>query len=107
MAIIITEEEFRERLTTVLKPYKNKGFKCVTGHGRSGAIAAVYTSHFLGIPFIPYGLKAPLSPILLVDTAIWRGRTKRKMIAKYNSEFIAFYNEPPLVKFWYEELRKI
>ena len=28
----------------------------VVGPGRSGAVASVYASHILGIPFIPYGV---------------------------------------------------
>lgn len=51
---IISEIEFSNKLTEILSPLKGK-FSYVTGPGRSGAISAVYASHFLDIPFVPFG----------------------------------------------------
>lgn len=43
-------------------------------------MAAVYASHILGVPFIPYGSKAPahLGSLLIIDTAMESGATLRK-----------------------------
>jgi hypothetical protein len=80
--------------------------RCVTGPGRSGAVAAVYASHILGIPFIPYRQKVPdkLHPVLVIDTARWTGATIRKATRLYGSDAIMLvcYHEPPMVRFWYE-----
>ena len=79
--------------------------KAVTGPGRSGAIAAVHASHRLGIPFIPFGNKTPIRPLLIVDTAVESGHTMRKAYRKYGGkdvELRAAFHEPPRVKFWYE-----
>lgn len=82
-------------------------YGCVTGPGRSGAVAAVYVSHLLRIPFIPYGSKAPpnLWPVLIVDTARESGATLRKAARRYRyadpGVRVAF-EEPPRVSFWYE-----
>jgi adenine/guanine phosphoribosyltransferase-like PRPP-binding protein len=78
---------------------------CVTGPGRSGAVAAAYASHYLRIPFIPYGKKKPkkFDKMLIIDTARQSGKTLRKAEKKYaNSIVIAVYEEPPRVAFWYE-----
>ena len=52
---------------------------------RSGAVAAVYASHMLHVPFIPYGQKHPqhLGRLLIVDTARESGATLRKAERKY------------------------
>lgn len=106
---IITEEEFREKLIETLPIYS--GFKAVTGPGRSGAIAAVYASHLLNIPYIIPKFIPPkeLTPVLIVDTAMMTGRTLRKMSNYYNQHMIRnvyvwMFSEPPRVKFWYEEI---
>lgn len=101
---IISNEEFTEVLINKLKTCHANS---VTGPGRSGAIAAVYASHILGIPFIPYGQQCPsaLRPLLIVDTACKSGRTLRKSERKYSDgECIVIYtfDEPPRVRFWYE-----
>jgi len=102
--IVITEPELRERLGNMLA-----GVDCgaVTGPGRSGAIAAVFASHMLGIPFIPFGQKHPqhLGRLLIVDTARESGATLRKAERRYagcTPLVIAAYEEPPRVMFWYE-----
>ena len=102
---IVSEAEFAERLQSVLSSgLENIG--AVTGPGRSGAIAAVYASHILGIPFIPYGMRCPEQfRLLIVDTARESGRTLRKAAKRYdyaNPQVVVAFEEPPRVAFWYE-----
>lgn len=102
---LITEQEFAERIREKICCMDSVG--SVTGPGRSGAVAAVYASHILGIPFIPYGQPAPADrgSILVIDTAIESGKTLRKAerrYAEFNPVVIACYEEPPRVRFWYE-----
>ena len=107
---IITEPEFRERLIDVLRIVdRDEDIFCVTGPGRSGAVAAVYTSHMLRIPFIPYGNKAPtgLGKLLIIDTARESGATLRKAVSRYEKlghdvVSAVCFEEPPRVAFWYE-----
>jgi hypothetical protein len=105
--LLISEQDFSIELTKVLKEYKLEDVGSVTGPGRSGAIASVYASHLLRIPFIPYGSKIPthLGRLLIIDTATESGATLRKAKRRYeyaNPIVIAVYNEPPRVHFWYE-----
>lgn len=106
--IIISEQEFYDALSDKLKTIQNiSDYKCVIGKGRSGAIASVYTSHILGIPFLPYGEFIPekLHPVLIVDTATLSGNTIRRTLSDYHYAkplSIAVFNEPPRVRFWYE-----
>ncbi len=102
---IITEAEFSERIREMLANVPAVG--SVTGPGRSGAVAAVYASHILGIPFIPFGAQAPLAlgRVLLIDTARESGKTLRKAERRYDYAspvVVACYEEPPRVAFWYE-----
>jgi hypothetical protein len=106
---IVSEAEFSERLRLVLQNHRLEHIGAVTGPGRSGAIAAVYTSHILGIPFIPFGSPCPDKfKLLLIDTARESGRTLRKSANWYcrrtgeQPTVIAVYEEPPRVAFWYE-----
>lgn len=105
MVNIIGPNEFDDQLMHQLASCTAK---CVTGPGRSGAVAAVYASYRLGIPFIPYGemdLPDKLKPILIIDTALKSGRTLRKAMKKYSTNLgIAVYNEitDGRVHFWYE-----
>jgi hypothetical protein len=105
---IISEIEFRKSLLSLLKllpSYPDHGFKSVSGPGRSGAIAAVYASHFLKIPFITHSsnILVHLQPHLVIDTAIHTGKTLCKAHRKAKATYsIAVYHEPPRVKFWYE-----
>lgn len=102
---VIVESEFRTRLERELSDPKYAEVKSVTGPGRSGAVAAVYASHWLGVPYIPHGGDVPdsLRPVLVVDTAAESGATLRKAMRKAKTDLgIAFFNEPPRVKFWYE-----
>ena len=101
---VVSEEEFFERMKVVLAD-KNVG--CVTGPGRSGAVAAVYASHMLSVPFVPYGSKMPVSlgKLLIIDTATESGKTLKKAARKYKDHdivVVAAYHEPPRVMFWYE-----
>lgn len=102
----ISERQFSIAIKKVLT-FACDEFGCVTGPGRSGAIASVYASHILRIPFIPYGQKPPieLGRLLIIDTAVETGKTIRKACkkyAKYNPFAVAIYAEPPRVIFWYE-----
>ena len=100
----VSETEFDYRIREMLADVEAGA---VTGPGRSGAIAAVYASHILGIPFIPYGQKHPmhLGRLLIIDTARESGATLRKAERRYDGctpLVIACYEEPPRVIFWYE-----
>jgi hypothetical protein len=102
---IIYEPEFRERMCEILAEARDVG--AVTGPGRSGAVAAVYASHILGVPFIPYGQKHPqhLGRLLIIDTARESGATLRKAERRYQGAtplVLVAYEEPPRVTFWYE-----
>jgi hypothetical protein len=101
---VISEVEFSKRIREIVA---GLDVGSVTGPGRSGAVAAVYASHILGVPFIPYGQPAPISlgRILVIDTAIESGTTLRKAGRRYaegNPIMLACYHEPPRVRFWYE-----
>ena len=103
---IVTEAEFAARIAAITDETP-EACGWVTGPGRSGAIAAVYASHLLGIPFVPYGsFAAPsLGRVLIVDTARESGRTLRKAERRYEERdpFIwVGFEEPPRVAFWYE-----
>jgi hypothetical protein len=102
----VSEAEFRLRMRQILSnPLPDIG--SVTGPGRSGAVAAVYASHMLGIPFIPFGQRVPihLGRLLIVDTARETGATLRKAARKYadcSPLILVAFEEPPRVVFWYE-----
>ena len=102
--MVISEGAFVADLRDGLAKLGNKHFDFVTGPGRSGAIASVYVSHMLHIPFLPYG-QHPVGQwsVLIVDTARNTGKTLRKACKKYDTEDCLFvYDEPPRVRFWYE-----
>ena len=108
---IISEPEFAAEIRRILDNYKRyiEGCGWVTGPGRSGAIAAVYASHILGIPFVPQGSTAwRLGKALVIDTAMESGKTLRKMCRSVKNPVgfdpvgLAIYAEPPRVAFWYE-----
>lgn len=114
MARIVSEAEFNIAIRKALSELEDVAW--VTGPGRSGAIAAVYASHILGVPFIPYGQKAPINSttlhgrLLIIDTATESGATLRKAERKYNGTcpiVLAVYHEPPRVIFWYEEAAQL
>jgi hypothetical protein len=103
---VISEAEFADRIKDVLSHgYDDVG--SVTGPGRSGAIAAVYASHILGVPFIPFKANAPwhLGKLLIIDTAMESGATMRKAERFYGDveqKSVVCWHEPPRVMFWYE-----
>jgi hypothetical protein len=101
---IVTEAEFSERIRERLRDVT---VGSVTGPGRSGAVAAVYASHILHVPFIPFKHRMPihLGRPLIIDTATESGATLRKAARFYEAHaplVIAVYQEPPRVAFWYE-----
>jgi hypothetical protein len=102
----VGEAEFRAKVRALPKEMAAQ-YDCVTGPGRSGAVAAVYVSHWLGLPFLPWGSKVPVSlpRVLVVDTATWTGATIRKAMRKYGAGCVVFYVEGPgaMVRFWYEK----
>lgn len=107
---IISEREFAA--VVAMQAPRLGPVAAVTGPGRSGAIAAVYVSHTLGIPFIPFKAtwRAGHEHILIADTATESGATLRKAAAWYRrrGQYVithAFYHEPPRVRFWYEARR--
>lgn len=106
MSSVIDEPTFRTSLEAELKARTVQEARSTTGPGRSGAIASVYASHILGIPWFPYGQGVPneMLPVLIVDTAEKSGRTLRKAMRKYHTDLgFAVFHEPPRVKFWYEK----
>jgi hypothetical protein len=107
MPRVVSEREFDAKLREKLVASPVILCGSVTGPGRSGAIAAVYASHLLGIPFIPYGSKVPehLGQLLIVDTASESGATMRKAARRYehcDPVCVVAFQEPPRVMFWYE-----
>lgn len=103
---IITEVEFDERIRHMLSDPFYDDVAWVTGPGRSGAVASVYASHILHVPFVPYGSFArDLGRPLVIDTARESGSTMRKAMRRYGDckpmECVCF-EEPPRVAFWYE-----
>lgn len=104
---IVSEPEFHARLVEVLADLPADQIGNVTGPGRSGAVAAVYASHKLGVPFIPFGSRCPthLGRLLIIDTARESGATLRKAERRYADAkpfVVACFEEPPRVAFWYE-----
>jgi hypothetical protein len=102
---VISEAEFAGALRLKLLGVEARA---VTGPGRSGAVASVYASHVLGIPWLPFGRHCPehLRPLLIVDTARKTGATLRKAQRTYNFAspiVLCAFEEPPRVRFWYEE----
>lgn len=103
----ITEPEFTAALRAALETSLLAGTaRSVTGPGRSGAVAAVYASHMLGVPFLPFGQPGP-SPVLVIDTAEQSGATMRRAVRRYEAmgllaAGLSVFNEPPRVRFWYE-----
>lgn len=105
----ISSEQFitrmREQFELVGLTRDADAVRAVCGPGRSGAVAAVYASHMLGVPFVPYDRPCPehLKPLLVVDTATKTGRTLRKAERRHPGAVVmALYDEPPRVHFWYE-----
>jgi hypothetical protein len=109
MIRIISEQEFAARLRNVLEDHWHPVLRSVTGPGRSGAIASVYASRLLGIPWIPTGEPVPahLLPVLVIDTARKTGASLRKAARRTGAPeaqifVVVIYEEPPRLRFWYE-----
>ncbi len=106
MSRVVSESEFYSKLVQVLRPRRVVPFRSVSGPGRSGAIAAVYASHVLGVPMIPPTMRsipAALRPLLVIDTARMSGSTLRSLGKRMGAEeTLALFFEPPRLKFWYE-----
>ena len=106
----VEPDEFAMRMVPLLTMPK-PGF--VTGPGRSGAMAAVYASYLLGVPFVPYGVFACDGTVLIVDTAAMSGRTIRKSRARYEKRgfdvhtFVAFDEAENRHHFWYERMAMV
>jgi adenine/guanine phosphoribosyltransferase-like PRPP-binding protein len=81
----MTEQEWREHFFRALDDIEASQFDFVTGAGRSGAVAAVYASHYLGLPFKPHksGNYTDDSAVLIVDTVEYTGKTLRKAKSWY------------------------
>jgi hypothetical protein len=102
----VEEAEFADRVRHC-SPIARPDF--VTGPGRSGAIAAVFASYFLGVPFVSWGQKGPGRRVLIVDTASMSGRTMRKARARYSGDyavetFVAFIECEQRHHFWFERM---
>lgn len=104
---IIEESEFSQVFCEKLSKLE-KSYEYVTGPGRSGAIASVYASHFLGIPFLPYKQMIDGKRCLIVDTAMMTGKTLRKASRLYGGADYMFAFDESLdkihIRFWYEQL---
>ena len=105
---ICKEPEFREIFYSKLSELDVEKYDYVTGPGRSGAVAAVYASHYLGIPFVPYKLKLNEKVALIVDTAKMSGRTLRRASRRYDEADTVFAidesKDKVHIRFWYEEI---
>jgi hypothetical protein len=108
---LISHEDFLSVFTEKLNGI-DKQYKAVTGPGRSGAIVAVYTSHYLHIPFVPHKAMndfVNLSPLLIIDTVEYTGSTLRKAKSWYEKRgvdadtlFLLKEKRGMYYKFWYE-----
>lgn len=90
-------------------PLPSRPIKSVMGPGRSGAIASVYASHYLGAIWLPAAMKLVpqvLRPVLMIDTASQNGASLRKLASRVKADYqLVLFTEPPRIRFWYE-LRK-
>ena len=106
--LIISEVQFRDALYYKLSQFRflpinhPRLIRSVSGPGRSGAIASVYASHYLKVPWLPAGSVVPerLKPHLCVDTAGLTGATLRKLARKMQTGLtLCVFEEPPRVYF--------
>lgn len=80
---MIDENQFSQMMKESLSDLKGKVL-FVTGPGRSGAVAAVYASYYLGAAYVPYGHQVPnKGTMLVVDTIEQSGATLRKAAKRY------------------------
>lgn len=113
--MVIAEFQFREdlekRMDTFIEGRAiNLPWKGVTGPGRSGAVASVYVSYLVGLPYLPWGVQLPksMAPVLVVDTVRDTGKTLKKACSSLvkkgiNCETFVVYDKPAQhLSFWYE-----
>lgn len=104
----VLEPEFQEEARIQLAAEIFRTVDSVTGPGRSGAIAASYASHILGVPFLSYGVppSSSVSHLLVIDTVWSTGGHLRRAMELYaplvRTTSYALFREPPLIKFWFE-----
>lgn len=107
----MTEQEWRVKFFAALDQVENVRFDFVTGPGRSGHVAAVYASHYLGMPFKPHkaGNYDNDRSCLVVDTVEYTGGTIRKAVSWYErnglfvrSAFAIRETRGHYFKMWYE-----
>lgn len=107
----MTEQEWRVKFYAALDDINAMKFDFVTGPGRSGAVAAVYASHYLGLPFKPHkaGNYDDDNAVLVVDTVEYTGKTMRKAVSWYHrkglyaeSRFAIKETRRHYFKMWYE-----
>ncbi len=99
----MSEPEWRAEFYKALDQVKGQSFTFVTAPGRSGAVAAVYASHYLGISFKPHkaGNYTEDKSVLIVDTVEYTGRTLRKAKSWYGKRGLM-----PTVIFGVKEARR-
>ena len=104
------ERVFQRRFKEVLKGVEVE-VDFVTGPGRSGAVASVYASHILGVPYKPHkcGNYSLDKRVLLVDTVKYTGKTlnkARNWYEKRGLEVVVCYGfletKGYYFKMWYE-----
>lgn len=109
--ININESEWRSAFIASISGIDPDAFDFVTGPGRSGAVASVYASHYLGIPYKPHkaGNYDKDASVLIVDTVEYTGRTLRKAISWYqrkglfvDTAFALKETRGHYYKMWYE-----
>lgn len=110
----VEEPEFAARMAAVTELARPD---FVTGPGRSGAVAAVYASYALGVPFLPWmdepAALRPGNRVLIVDTASMSGRTMRRATNRYLGlgyevdSFVAFDEREQRHHFWFERMATV
>lgn len=107
----MSESEWREKFFLALDQVDTTGISFVTGPGRSGAVASVYASHYLGLNFKPHkaGNYDKDTKVLIVDTVEYTGKTLRKAEAWYKKRglevvvvFAVKETRGHYYKMWYE-----
>jgi hypothetical protein len=119
MAYLISNQSFENELRKCLynlqttfdhnrNSYIFNHYKFVTGPGRSGAIASVYTSYFTKLNFIPYKQLLGHDDVLVIDTVVKSGKTLRAASKHYDNAYsVAVFNDPNhRYRFWYENYKR-
>lgn len=103
---LITEAAFQERIEEALADRHGK-FAWVMGPGRSGAIAAIYASHILNIPWVPYGfLPRAKGKGLLIDiahtNALCLNRAVRRYRTRETETLLLFHTPDAIPVLWFQ-----